>query len=167
MISHLRNAWNTFDGVTSDIFWNTATSYPVLALLGVVALVTFIIGHLPLIERLMPPLAPYIRAAALTSIIATAALLFLVGFRVADQREEAARLQRELNFSNMMLESMEATAKDAQRLREAADAERKETKGQLDVWRSKYGSDPDAACRYPREFLDWLRARHKRNARAG
>ncbi len=166
MIAYLRNAWDTFDGLTSDIFWNTATSYPVLALLGLVAFATFIIGHLPLIKRLMPPLAPYIRAAALASIITTAALLFLVGFRVADQREDTARLQRELNFTNLMLESMEATAKDAQRLRDRADAERKETKGQLDVWRTKYGNDPDVACRYSREFLDWLRARHKRSARA-
>lgn len=166
MITYLRRLWGEFDGLTSDIFWNTAISYPVLTLLAVVAIATFVIGHLPLIERLMPPLAPYIRAAALTSTVASAALLFLVGFRVADQREEAARLQRELNFSNLMRESMEATAKDAQRLRDAADAERKVVKGQLDVWRTKYGSDPDAACRYSREFLDWLRARHKRGASA-
>lgn len=166
MIQALRDAQQWWNDFTADVFWDIATSYPTLVLIGVVMIALFVIGHLPLIGKLIPAVEPYIAAAAIGSTIAAAALLFLIGFRVADQRDEAASLRRELNFSNLQLESMTATAKDATRLKDEADANRKATSDQLNAWREKYGDNPDAACRYPREFLDWLRNRPGKRAGA-
>jgi hypothetical protein len=158
----LSGAWHRFDTITSDVFWNTATSYPMLVAIGIVALFAFGIAHLPLVEKFFPSIAPYIRAAALVSVVSTAALLFLIGFRVADQREEAARLRRDLAFSELQLDGMKKTADEASELKRVADAKAKQAKDELDGLRKKFGRMPKSGGAYPREFLRWLRTRHSR-----
>jgi hypothetical protein len=161
----LRNALAWFDQLTADVFWTSATSYPALVLLGLVAGVAFVVAHLPLVEKLFPPVAPYIRAASLASVVAASALLFLVGFRVADARREVDQLRTELLWKTVQIENLDATARDAERLRQQADARLAETKGQLDEWRTIYGDKPEAACAFTPDDLGRLRVLQRRRAR--
>lgn len=161
----LQHALGWFDQLTANVFWTLATAVPTLALLGLVAAAAFVVAHLPLVEKLFPPIAPYIRAASLVSVVASSALLFLIGFRVADSRSEVERLRTELLWKSVQIENLDATARDAERLRQQADARLAETKGQLDEWRTIYGEKPEAACAFTPDDLGRLRVLQRRRAR--
>lgn len=141
----------------TDIFWNAATSTPTLGLIGLVLAAAFVIAHVPLVERFWPQAYAYTRAAALVQVLAAALLFFLLGFRIADEREETRRLKNDLVFKEMQIEDAEATAKDAEKLKQEADAKAAEAKGMLDDFRAKYGDDPAAACGFTPDDLERLR----------
>ena len=65
--------------------WDVATSNPVLMLLGAVVLAALVVGHFPIIGRI-PAIAPYVVLSRFVSVLAAALLMFLIGFRVADNR---------------------------------------------------------------------------------
>lgn len=141
----------------TDLFWNAATSTPALGLIGLVLVAAFVIAHVPFVEKVWPEAYAYSKAAALVQLIAAAALFFLLGFRIADEREETRRLKNDLAFKEMQIEDAEATAKDAEKLKQEADAKAAEAKGMLDDFRAKYGDDPAAACAFTPDDLERLR----------
>jgi hypothetical protein len=144
----------------ADIFWGTVTSYPAISIFGVVAVITFAVAHAPLIERLFPSVIVYTKAAGAVCLVSSSALMFAFGFRVADGRDEIERLKNDLAFSEFELDQQRQVADAADELKRAADVKADEARGQLDAWRKKFGDDPDSACAFTREYLDWMRNRN-------
>jgi len=136
--------------------WDVATSHPVLLLLGAVAVAAFVVGHFPVIGRI-PMLAPYVVLARFVSVLVAALLMFLIGFRVADNRAERAQMQFDLNWQRLQLEQQEASAKDAERLKDEARDEARKVKGEFDDYRTKFGDRPDAVCAFSPDDLERLR----------
>jgi|GEM_PF-5603649 len=165
--------------VTADLFWDVATSAPVLVLIGGVALAAFAVAHVPLIARLVPPVDAYQRLAGVVAIVAAGALAFLIGFSVSDQRADLARVRDELVFKEFQLESAAATAADAERLRNDAEAKARDAKGKLDEYCEKFGCDGERRepaakgvrivrkCVPPPGYFEWLRQLQRRGAAAG
>jgi hypothetical protein len=141
----------------ADLFWNAATSHISLTVLAVLFVAALIVGHVPVIDRLLPSLAPYVVLARVIAYVALAAGALCLGFRIADERAETRRLKNDLAFKQMQIEDAEATAEDAKKLKEEADAKAAEAKGMLDDFRSKYGDDPTAACAFTPDDLERLR----------
>jgi len=156
----IADSFDWFEDLSADVFWDTVTSYPAITCFAALAVVTFAVAHLPFIERLFPSIIPYTKAAALVSTMAFPLLMFAAGYRVADARDEVERLKNNLAFSEFLLDQQRQMADAADELRRKSDTNAEEAKGQLDVWREKYGDDPDAACRFTREYLDWMRNRN-------
>ena len=77
----------------SDFLWAAATSEIALSALGLLIVVAGIVGYLPIVSTL---LGGYAKTAKLVFIIALAALVFLLGFRTADNRAEAKILRDQI-----------------------------------------------------------------------
>lgn len=105
----------------TDLFWDVATSYPVLGLIGAVFVAALVVGYFPLLKW-FPMIGQYVPAARLVVLIAAGLLCFLIGFRVSDGREEAKRLSDSLKFKQLELDTQKETAATAERLRKAAEA---------------------------------------------
>lgn len=139
-----------------DLFWDIATSYTVLCIIALVLAVAFIVAHVPvLVERFLPAIAPYVAAAALVQVLTAAGLFFLIGFRIADERADNKQLKNDLAYHQLQLESAEATAKDAERLKAEAEARANEAKGKLDEYRKKF-EGPEAVCAFTADEFDRL-----------
>lgn len=106
----------------ADLFWTVATSYAVLSALAALLLAGLVVGFAPLL-RWLPGLAPYVLLARLVAFLTLAALAFLVGFRVADERAEVKQLKADLAFSRLQLDAQKAAADTAARLRAEAESE--------------------------------------------
>jgi hypothetical protein len=101
-----------------DFFWNVATSFPALGLNGLLLLAAGVVGWLPLLKYL-PGIGAYAPAARLIAVLVALVMCFLIGFHVADEREEAKNLRATLAAREADLEnSRKARADDA--LRSAA-----------------------------------------------
>lgn len=143
----------------ADIFWNVATSTEVLGLIGLVLLAAFLVAHVPgIVERVWPQAYVYVKAAALVQVLAAALLFFLIGFRVADERAETRQLKNDLVFKEMQIETSEATAKEAERLKAEAEASANEAKEKLDDFRKRFGDRPETVCAFTADDLERLRA---------
>jgi hypothetical protein len=141
-----------------DLFWDVATSYPVLSILALLLVAAFVVAHVPvLVERFIPAIAPYVALAALLQVLAAALLFFLIGFRIADERADNKQLKNDLAYHQLQLESAEATAKDAERLKAEAEARANEAKGKLDEYRTIYGDDPGTGCGFTADDIERLR----------
>lgn len=131
----------------TDMFWNVATSTPVLLIIGLILIAAFLVSHVPaLVQRLVPAIAPYTAAAALVQVLAAALLFFLIGFRIADEREATKRLKFELAWSDSQLEQQKATAADAERLAKEKSAEADELKARVSDYETTLAKQPVGAC---------------------
>lgn len=106
----------------ADLFWSVATSPLVLSILAALFLAGLVVGFAPLL-RFIPGLAPYVMLARLVALIALAALSFLIGFRVADERAEVERLKADLAFKQLQLDNEKASAETKARLLAKAEAD--------------------------------------------
>lgn len=141
-----------------DWFWDLATSYIVLCVLAVIAVAAFVLAHMPaIIERFWPQAYAYAKAAALLQLAVAALLMFLIGFRVADERADNKQLKNDLAYHQLQLETAEATAQDAERLKAEAEQRANEAKGKLDEYRTLYGDDPGAGCGFTADDIERLR----------
>lgn len=142
----------------ADLFWNVATSYAVLGILAAVLVAAFVVSRTPgIVTRFWPQAYVYAKAAGLVQVAAAALLFFLVGFRVADERAETKQLKNDLAFKELQIETAEGTARDAERLKEEAEARAAQAKGQLDDFRKTFGNKPDDACAFTADDLERLR----------
>ena len=142
----------------TELFWDAATSTISLGIFAAIAALAFLVAHVPaIIERVFPSLEPFTRAAALIHIVAAAALMLFIGYRIADERAETRRLKNDLAWHEQQLEQEKATAEDAERLKQEADARAAQAKGELDEFRNKYGDDPAKACAFTPDDLERLR----------
>ncbi|MES2671638.1 MAG: hypothetical protein V4673_14640 [Pseudomonadota bacterium] len=147
-----------------DLFWDFATSFVVLSIIALIAAAAFIVAHVPkFVERFIPALMPYTKAAALVQVLAALLLFFLIGFRVSDERAEAKQLRNDLAFKELQLKNAQDTANDAERLKKQAEAKASEAKGKLDEFRTKFGDNPEAVCAWTDDELG--RLQHLRRAK--
>ncbi len=141
-----------------DWFWDVATSYTVLGIVAAIAAAAFVVAHVPaLAARFFPAIVPYTKAALLVQVLAASLLCFLIGFRVADERAETRQLKNDLAFKELQIETAEATAQDAERLKAEAEAKASEAKGKLDEFRRTFGDRPSASCAFTSDDLERLR----------
>lgn len=140
----------------ADFIWDVATSNLVLAIVALALLAAFAVAHLPF-GKWIPAIAPYVVAATLAAHVLFGLLAFLVGFRISDDREEAKRLRDELAWSDNQLKQQKATAAEAAKLKEEAEARARQAKGELDDYRSKF-EGPSAVCAWTDDELSRLRA---------
>ncbi|MHC2462136.1 hypothetical protein [Bradyrhizobium embrapense] len=128
-----------------DLFWDVATSYFALGFDGLVFIVAFVIGHLPLL-RFSAQLAPYVNVARLVAVLVAALLFFLIGFRVSDEREEAKSLRATLAARDLDLEnSRKARADDAARASAIAEGAQAQHESDVEYIRQLESSD---ACKF-------------------
>jgi hypothetical protein len=140
--------------ISADVFFGTLTSYPSIALFGLVAAAGFAIANLPLANRL-PVIGPYVRAAGVVSIVASAALMFAFGYRVADGRAEIERLKSDLAWAEFNVDVQRQVAETADQLKQQAEAEKSEAKGRLNEYETRFGPNPSDP---PPGVVDWLRS---------
>lgn len=143
----------------TDWLWNLATSSLVLGALAVLTLVAFVVAHVPaLVTRLVPGSAPYTVLAHLVQLIAFALLMFLLGFRVADEREHTRRLQSELAWQHNELEQQKASAEDAARLRDQKTAEAEALQTRVENYEAQLAMQPIGTCALDDADITGLRA---------
>ncbi|MBR0867314.1 hypothetical protein [Bradyrhizobium diazoefficiens] len=151
----------------SDFLWAAATSEMALSALGLLIFAAGLVGYLPIVSTL---LGGYAKTAKLVFIIALTALVFLLGFRTADNRAEskilrdqiAARddvIARQKSSLNTALDAAETASKQrdeaAQRALEAQD--------EIDDYERRLKARPNAACLLtPDDFPDRVQDHGKR-----
>ncbi|WP_028165504.1 hypothetical protein [Bradyrhizobium elkanii] len=143
----------------SDFLWAAATSEIALSALSLLIAVAAVVGYLPIVSTL---LGGYAKAAKLVFIVALAALVFLLGFRAADRRAEAAELRQKIaakdgviankNFDlHLALEAAETASKQ----REEAAQRAKEAQDEIDDYKQRLKARPNAGCLLtPDDFPD-------------
>lgn len=159
-------AWlfSAIGDLTADAFWDFATWPPTLIAIGLLALAAFLVAHVPLVGKLIPGVDAYQRLAQIVQVAAIAALIFLIGFRVADDRAETERLKNDLAFSEFMLDQQSQLADEADRLKNEADARAADAEGKLNEYEGKFGK---VICPPPVNYLDWLHPLQRRANLAG
>lgn len=151
----------------SDFLWAAATSEIALSALGLLIVAAGLVGYLPIVSTL---LGGYAKTAKLVSTIALTAIVFLLGFRTADNRAEskilrdqiAARddvIARQKSSLNIALDAAETASKQrdeaAQRALEAQD--------ETDDYERRLKARPNAACLLtPDDFLSGVQDDGKR-----
>jgi hypothetical protein len=151
ILEHLERL-STFTG---DIAWGVATSPPVLILLGAIAVAAFAVAHVPLVERFFPEVIPFTKAALIAQLVASSALIFLLGFNVAQNRDETERLKNDLAWSEHQIEIQTRMADSADQLKREADARAANAEGQLSEYKKKFGDNPSDP---PPGVLEWMRS---------
>lgn len=143
----------------SDFLWAAATSEIALSAMGLLIVVAAIVGYLPIVSTL---LGGYAKTAKLVFILALTALVFLLGFRTADNRAEAKILRDQIaardgviaskNFDlHLVLEAAETASKQ----RDEAAQRAKEAQDEIDDYEQRLKARPNAACLLtPDDFAD-------------
>lgn len=151
----------------SDFLWAAATSEIALSALGLLIVVAAIVGYLPIVSTL---LGGYAKTAKLVFILALTALVFLLGFRTADNRAEAKILRDQIaardgviankNFDlHLALEAAETASKQ----RDEAAQRAKEAQDEIDDYEQRLKARPNAACLLtPDDFTDRVQNGRKR-----
>jgi hypothetical protein len=96
----------------SDIFWKVTTSALALGIDGLILLVAVGVGFLPR-ARFLPVVGPYVPAAKLVAVLAVALICFKLGFRIANEQEEASRLRATIAAQRADLDNAAKSAADA------------------------------------------------------
>lgn len=145
------------NGFTADLFWQVATSPPVLVIITALAVASFAVAHFDFVGAIFPQVRPFFKAASITSILAFAALLFLVGFKASDNRSELQRVKSDLAFKEFQLGTQEKTARDAEALQRDAEAAARAARSKLSVYEAKFGDNPEVGKCPPRPgVVDWV-----------
>ena len=138
----------------ADLFWQFATSTIALAILAAIAVAARVaswLGRLPFV----PLSARVIVLARPASTLAAIALVFLLGFRLADERSELKQMARDLAFARQQIDNIAATADDAERLQKRADSEVAELKRKAAAYVTD--RDPRRFCNFDRFDVERLR----------
>lgn len=134
----------------SDFLWAAATSEIALSALGLLIVVAGVVGYLPIVSTL---LGGYAKTAKLVFIVGLAALVFLLGFRTADNRAEAKILRdqiasrddviaRQKSSLNQALEAAETASKQ----RDEAAQRAKDAQDEIDDYEQRLKARPNGAC---------------------
>lgn len=145
----------------ATLFWQFATSAFVLGILGVVVVASFAVAYFPF-ARWIPMLAPYAKLALFVSYLSLSVLTFLLGYNASDERQESMRLRNEVSWRQLQLDEHENAAKDAEKLKEAAEQEARDAKGKLDDYIHRLGP-VDARCAWRCDSIERLLALRNRS----
>ena len=128
-----------------DLFWDVATSGPVLSLLALVLLAAAIVGYFPLLKW-SPVLGQYVPVARLVVILVAALICFLLGFRVSDQRAEAAALRAKLEAAHIDLDAADQAAKQADKARAKLAEQAQADQERIADYAEQLKKRPNGAC---------------------
>ena len=128
-----------------DLFWDIATSGPVLSLLALVLLASAVVGYFPLLKW-FPVIGQYVAAARLVLILVAALICFLLGFRVSDQRAEAAALRARLEAAHIDLEAAGQAAKQADKARAELAEQAQADQERIADYAEQLKKRPNGAC---------------------
>jgi hypothetical protein len=95
-----------------DFIWDIATSFPVLGIIALILAAALVVGYFPLLKW-FPVIGQYVPAARLVVVLAAAALAFLIGFRMSDERADAKMLRAALAAKQIDLEAANDAAEQA------------------------------------------------------
>ncbi|MGJ4951878.1 hypothetical protein [Bradyrhizobium sp. HKCCYLS20291] len=134
----------------SDFLWVAATSEIALSGLGLLIAVAGVVGYLPIVSTL---LGGYGKVAKLVFILALAALLFLLGFRTADNRAEAKVLRADVARKDEVIAAKDfdlrlalEAAEAAQKQRDQAALRAREAQDEIDDYAQRVKARPNASC---------------------
>lgn len=96
----------------ADIFWKVATSNLALGIDALLFVVAFVVGHVPL-GKYLPVIGPYVPVARLASTLLALLMVFMLGFRISDERDAAKNLRAELAVKQADLDNAVKSAADA------------------------------------------------------
>jgi hypothetical protein len=163
---------DTINDVSAEMFWQLATAPLTLVVIAGLAILAYAVAHVPFVEKFIPITAPFIRSAQIVCLACTAALIFLVGHRSADQRAELERARSDLAWTEFQLGEQTKSAADAAVLKTDADAKAQEARSKLSVYQAKFGQNPDGipnaiACAPRAGVIDWVHDLQRRKQAAG
>jgi uncharacterized integral membrane protein len=145
-----------------DLFWDVATSGAVLLAIGAIAIAAFVVAHVPFI-RAIPAVAPYAVTASLVQVVAAALLMFLVGFRIADERQEAKTLRNELAAKQEDIEAANDAAKRADAARALLAKQSEQDQERIADYEERLRRrTPNAACTLGPDDFDGVPDHRKR-----
>lgn len=139
-----------------DVFWNIATSSPVLFIVAAVFVAAAIVGYLPLLKW-FPIIGQYVPTARLVVILSAAILCFLIGFRVADNRAEAANLRHKVEAMAIDLEAADAAAKESEQAKAELAKQAQADQERIEKYEAALKARPDGGCILTDDDLRWLR----------
>lgn len=128
-----------------DMFWNAATSYLALGIIGAIALAALVVGHVPF-GKYAPVIGPYVVLAQFVAYPALMLLAFLIGVRISDERAETRQLKFDLKWSQMQLQEQKAAAEDKEKLANEKAAEADELKAKVDDYEATLANKPAGDC---------------------
>jgi hypothetical protein len=112
---------------------------------------------------LVPGIAAYLRLALVVHLVATFALIFLLGSAATRERDRTDELKNALDWSEYNLDQQRQVADVADQLKRDADARAAAAEDTLSEYKSKFGDNP---LDPPPGFLDWLRSQQQHRPRA-
>lgn len=150
----------------ANAFWSIVTSLPVLTALAVIVIAGFIARLLP--EQIIPePFRGYIALARFAGRAALLAIVFLIGFRIADERTTLRDVRAELRTSQFQLANVTQSERDKAELSAAAQARAAELEKQVADYVAKVEAVPAAdVCRATDADVDFVHRRRGRKAKA-
>jgi hypothetical protein len=111
-----------------DTFWNVSTSALALGVEGLILAAALVVGFLPF-ARFLPVVGPYVPAARVVAVLVAAVICFKLGFRIAEEREEAKSLRATIAVQRADLDNAAKSAANANQraisIEKEADAQRK------------------------------------------
>jgi hypothetical protein len=125
----------------TDLLWSLATSYAVLSIIGTVALVALIVGHVPF-GRYAPVIGPYVVLAQFVAYPTLMLLAFLIGVRVTDERAALKQARLDLAFSQLQLDTQKQTAETAERLRKQAEQQAEQANQKVTDYEERLAKQP-------------------------
>lgn len=125
----------------ADILWSLATSYIMLSIIGSVALVALVVGHVPF-GKYAPVIGPYVVLAQFVAYPTLMLLAFLVGVRVTDERAALKQAKIDLAFSQLQLNAQKQTAETAAKLRVEAEAKAAEANQKVTDYEERLAKQP-------------------------
>lgn len=140
----------------SDLFWNIATSGTVLWLIAIILGAALIVGYFPLLKW-FPVLGQYVPVARLVVILSAALLCFLIGFRVADNRAEAANLRHKVEALSIDLEAADEAAKESDKAKTELAQKAQADQERIEKYEAALKASPDGGCTLTDDDLRWLR----------
>jgi len=158
----------TVNGFSAELFWQLATAPLTLIIIAVVGIAAYVVAHVPFVETFIPATRPFIKLARVVCLASAAALIFLLGHRDADQRNELERTRSDLAWTEFQLGEQKNAAAAATELKKEADSATALAKGRLSEYQEKFGNDPTAAICRPRPgVVEWVHSLQRRKPAAG
>lgn len=140
----------------SDVFWNIATSYPALCFDAVVLLAALVVGFFPLLNY-VPVIGPYVPVARLVAILMSGLLAFLVGFRIADERDAMKDLKSEVEAKTIDLDATVEAEKEASAARALLAAQAVADQERIAGYEKALKARPVGDCILTDDDRSWMR----------
>lgn len=142
----------------ADVFWDVATSCPVLGVVGLIFLAALVVGYFPLLKW-FPIIGDYVPVGKQVSLIAMGLLCLLIGFRLSDERSDAKNLKLQLAATAIDLTASQNATKQADDARAELANQARDDQERIAKYEAELKLRPNDACTLtPDDFSDGVRA---------